>query len=324
VKHLEVAVRGAGYDATLVEAPAPVPAADEVLVEVAASGVNRADLHQIAGGYPPPAGEPAILGLELSGTVVGTGEPVCALVAGGAHAELAAVPRGQIMKAPSGLALTDAAAIPEAFLTAYLNLVIEGGLGRGGAALVHAGASGVGLAAIQTARRLGARVAATTRSPEKVSAMRAAGADPVIATGRESFADALERAWGKDAVDVILDPIGAETLAGDLRVLAREGRVVFLATMSGSRTELDVALLMGKRGRLIGSTLRSRPRPEKARLVERFRAEIMPGFDAGELSVAIDSRFPPERAAEAFARMRGNLNTGKILIEWRGSVRESG
>ncbi len=324
MKHLEVSVRGDGYAATLAEGPMPAPGPDEVLVEIAASGVNRADLHQIAGHYPPPAGEPAILGLELSGTVVGTGQRVCALVAGGAHAQFAAVPRGQVLPAPAGLGLVDAAAIPEAWLTAYLNLAIEGALARGAAALVHAGASGVGLAAIRTAKYLGARVAATTRSPEKVSAMRAAGADLAIDTGRESFADAVDMAWGRDAVDVILDPVGADTLAGDLRVLAPEGRIVFLSTMSGSRAELDIARLMGKRGRLIGSTLRSRSRAEKARIVERFRTEILPGFDAGVLSVAIDSRFPPGRAAEAFARMRGNLNTGKILIDWTGTVSEGG
>ena len=316
MKCLEVEPDGEGYRAKVAEVERPVPRSDEVLVRVAASGLNRADLHQIAGQYPPPPGEPEVLGLEVSGTVVESGERVGALVAGGAHAEYASVPKGQLFPAPKGLALADAAAIPEAFLTAYLNLAIEGGLAQGHRVLIHAGASGVGLAAIQTARFLGAMVAATTRSASKLGAIRDAGADLAIDMAASPFAEAVERAWGKDAVVVILDPVGAATLAGDLRVLARGGRVVFLSTMSGARGELDIGLLMGKRGRLIGSTLRSRPREEKARIVARFREEVLPGFDSGALKVSIDSRFPPDRAAEAFSRMRANLNTGKILIDW--------
>ena len=316
MKAIEAELADEGYRARVVETAAPVPGPDEVLVRVAASGLNRADLHQIAGHYPPPPGEPTILGLELSGRVEGTGEQVCALVAGGAHAELAAVPRGQLFPVPSGLALADAAAIPEAFLTAFLNLVIEGGLTKGETVLVHAGASGVGLAAIRTAKFLGARVAATTRSREKGPALEAAGADLAIVTEAEGFAAAVDAAWGKAACDVILDPVGADTLAEDLRVLATGGRIVFLATMSGARATLDIAALMGRRGRLIGSTLRARPRAEKAALIRRFRAEILPGFDSGALSVSIDSRFPPERAGEAFGRMKANRNVGKILIDW--------
>jgi putative PIG3 family NAD(P)H quinone oxidoreductase len=316
VRFLDVSLHGDAYRAVLAEAERPVPAPGDVLVKVAASGLNRADLSQIAGHYPPPPGESPILGLELSGTVVGTGERVCALVAGGGHAEYAAVPAGQLFPTPEGMDLVAAAAIPEAFLTAFLNLVIEGGLGRGGRALVHAGASGVGLAAIQTARHLGASVAATTRSAAKLAAIREAGADLAIDASAGSFADAIERSWGPDAVDVVLDPVGADALAGDLRVLAREGRVVFLATMSGAKAELDIARLMGKRGRVIGSTLRSRSREEKARIVARFRSEILPAFDSGALTVSLDSTFSPERAAEAFERMRGNRNTGKILIAW--------
>jgi putative PIG3 family NAD(P)H quinone oxidoreductase len=285
-------------------------------VRVEASGLNRADLSQIAGRYPAPPGEPTTLGLELSGTVVGSGERVCALVAGGAHAEYAAVPEGQILPVPNGMATRDAAAIPEAFLTAYLNLVVEGGLGRGQRSLVHAGASGVGLAAIQTARWVGASVAATTRTASKLDALRRAGADPAIDTAAGRFEDAIVRAWGGESVDVILDPVGADTLAGDLGVLAVGGRIVFLATMSGARAELDIARLMGRRGRVIGSTLRSRPREEKARLVERFRAEMLPGFEAGALRVAIDSVYPVVRAAEALSRMRENRNAGKILLDW--------
>jgi NADPH:quinone reductase-like Zn-dependent oxidoreductase len=220
------------------------------------------------------------------------------------------------MPVPPGVDLVAAAGIPEAFLTAFLNLSVEGGLARGGRALVHAGASGVGLAAIQAAKYLGASVAATTRTASKIPALREAGADLAIDTSEARFENAIAEAWGCGAVDVVLDPVGADTLAGDLAVLAPGGRVVILATMSGARAPLDLALLMRQRARVIGSTLRSRSRAEKARLIERFRAEMLPGFASGRLFVRVDAVFPPERAAEAFARMRGNRNSGKILIDW--------
>lgn len=249
MKFLELSREAGGYAARLAEGPRPSAGPEEVLVRVAASGVNRADLSQAAGNYPPPPGESPIPGLEVSGTVVGTGEPVCALLAGGGHAELVAVPRGQLFPAPRGLPLLDAAAIPEAFLTAFANLAGEGALTRGETALVHAGASGVGLAAIAVARFLGARVAATTRTREKVHALVEAGADFAIDSKAGDFAAAIEARWGRDAVHVVLDPVGATTLAGNLEVLATGGRVIFLATMGGPRAELDVRRIMSKRGR---------------------------------------------------------------------------
>ena len=318
MKFLKVTASGESFASSLEETATPVPGSGEVLVRIAASGINRADLSQIAGRYPPPPGESEILGMEISGTVVETGERVCALLAGGGDAEYAAVPEGQMFPAPPGLDLVSAGGIPEAFLTAYLNLVLEGGLERGGRALVHAGASGVGLAAIQTARFLGAAVAATTRSASKVPALRSAGAELAIDSREGNFAETIEGAWGKNAIDIVLDPVGAVTLSGNLRVLATGGRIVFLATMSGAKTELDIAAVMVKRARLVGSTLRSRSRAEKAALVARFRRDVLPGFEGGNLSVAVDSVFPPERAAEAFARMKKNENTGKILIDWTG------
>jgi putative PIG3 family NAD(P)H quinone oxidoreductase len=316
VKFLEVIERDGRYVASLSEAAEPGPEAGEVLVRVAASGVNRADLSQIAGHYPPPPGESPILGMEISGTVAGTGRPVCALLAGGGHAEAVAVPEGQVFPAPPAMSLVRAAAIPEAFLTAFVNLVVEAALREGENLLVHAGASGVGLAAIALGKLLGARVAATTRTAEKVPALRQAGADLAIDTSSEDFADAVERHWGASSVGVVLDPVGAATLPGNLRLLATGGRVVFLATLSGLRAELDLRVLMGRRARLIGSMLRSRSRAEKARIVEQFEKEILPAFDAGRLRVAIDSVYPPEDAVAAFTRMRENRNTGKILIDW--------
>lgn len=293
-----------------------MPARDEVLIRVAASGVNRADLSQIAGRYPPPPGEPDILGLEASGTLEETGERVCALLAGGGHAELVAAPIGQVFPAPAALDLVTAAGIPEAFLTAFVNLVVEGGLERGATVLVHAGASGVGLAAIQIAKLSGARVAATTRSADKITALEAVAADLAIDTSRQDFGAEIERCWGRDAVDVVFDPVGAASFAGDLRTLKTGGRIVILSTMSGSETSLDLALLMKKRARIVGTMLRARSRAEKAAIVTRFKDEILPELSRGALRVVVDAVFPVARASEAFQRMRENRNAGKVLIAW--------
>jgi putative PIG3 family NAD(P)H quinone oxidoreductase len=321
MKYLEVSEREGRYVSRLATTGEPAPGPGEVCVRVAASGVNRADLSQIAGAYPPPAGESPILGLEVSGTVMGTGREVCAILAGGGHAEIVAVPEGQVFSAPRSIPLVPAAAIPEAFLTAFVNLVGEGELREGEIVLVHAGASGVGLAAIGLAKLLGASVAVTTRTAGKVPALLRAGADLAIDTSAEDFADAVEKRWGPDAVHVALDPVGAATLSGDLRLLATGGRAIFLATMSGPRAELDLRLLMRKRARMIGSTLRSRSRQEKARIVRRFEKEILPAFDTGRLSVSVDAVYPPEEADAAFTRMRENRNVGKILIDWTQRAR---
>ena len=285
-------------------------------MRVAASGLNRADLSQIAGRYPPPPGEPDILGLEVSGHVVTSGAPICALLGGGGHADLVAVPAGQILPAPASMDLVTAAGIPEAFLTAFVNLVVEAGLQDGQRVLIRAGASGVGLAAIQVAKLVGAQVAATTRSPEKRDAIEAAGADLALVAADEEALLEVERLWGRDAVDVILDPIGGATLAGDFRLLATGGRIVVLATMGGPRAEIDLALLMRKRARLVGSTLRARSRAEKAKLIARFRDEYLPAFDAGRLRVSIDAVYTPEHAAQAFQRMHESRTIGKLLIAW--------
>ena len=318
MRFLQVGELEGRYVASLAEAARPVPRDGEVLVRVAASGVNRADLLQIAGRYAPPPGEPDSIGLELSGTTDATGDAVCALVAGGGHAEYVAAPAGQLFPAPASVDLVTAAGIPEAFLTAFVNLVMEAGLGRGETLLVHAGASGVGLAAIQLGTLLGARVAATTRTTEKLSALVDAGAELAIDTGRHDFAEQIEERWGRDAVDVVLDPIGGPSLAGDMRVLATRGRgrVVFISTMAGARAELDLALVMQKRARLLGSTLRARSRAEKGVIVGRFQREILPAFASGDLRVPLDSVVPVDRAAEAFQRMQENRNVGKIVIAW--------
>jgi putative PIG3 family NAD(P)H quinone oxidoreductase len=320
MRFLEVSEQAEGYVAHVRETETAVARTGEVLIRVAASGVNRADLAQIAGRYPPPSGESTILGLEVSGTIEGSRERVCALLAGGGYAQYVAAPVGQVFPAPPHPQLdpVSAAGIPEAFLTAFVTLVIEAGLCAGRTALIYAGASGVGLAAIQLAKFLGARVVATTRTREKLRALEQAGADLAVHAPSGDVVTAIESRWGAGAVDVVLDPIGAATLAGDLGVLAVGGSVVFIATMSGARAELDVSALMKRRGRIVGSTLRSRSRPEKAAIVARFRDEVLPGFASGQLSVTVDAVYPPERAADAFQRMRENKNTGKLLLDWRG------
>jgi NADPH2:quinone reductase len=316
MKCVQAVARDGRITAQLVDVPTPVPGAGEVLVRVHASGVNRADLSQIAGRYPSPPGESAILGLEVSGRIVHTDEAVCALLGGGGHAEYVAVPTGQILPAPPSMDLVKAAGIPEAFLTAFVNLIVEAQLGAGQRVLIHAGASGVGLAAIQVAKLAGATVAATTRTKEKQAAMKAAGADLAIVSSEVDVATEIERSWGSDAVDVALDPIGAATLASDLRLLRTGGRIVVIATMAGARTELDLSLLMKKRGRVIGSTLRARSREEKARLVGRFRSDMLPAFDSGGLRVTVDSIVPATRADQAFQRLLDNASVGKVLISW--------
>jgi len=327
MKYLHVTELDGRYLGELQETGVPVPGTGEVLLRVTASGVNRADLSQIAGRYPPPPGESQILGLEASGTVEGTSDPVCALLAGGGHAEYVAVPQGQLIPAPPRLELVSAAGIPEAFLTAFVSLVVEGGLTPGINVLIHAGASGVGLAAIQMARLLGARAAATTRTPDKLAALAAAGADLAIHNAGQGVGVGVgvvaevERHWGTNAVHLILDPIGAATLADDLTLLAPGGRIICLATMGGARADIELPLLLKKRARLIGSTVRARSRAEKAALITRFRAEILPAFATGALGVTVDSVLPPARAAEAFERMRHNRNVGKILIDWRPQAR---
>jgi putative PIG3 family NAD(P)H quinone oxidoreductase len=318
VHYLNVVERDGRYEALLAETPDPVPGPGEVLVRVAASGVNRADLSQIAGRYPPPPGESAILGLEVSGWRADTGEAVCALLGGGGHAELVSVPVGQMFPVPQGLDLVSAAGFPEAYLTAFVNLVVEAGLETGETVLVRAGASGVGLAAIRLAKARGARVVAATRTPAKIPALLSAGADLAIETGSMDSVVDIERRAGENAVHVVLDPIGGASLGDDLQLLAPGGRVLCIATMGGAHADLDIRLLMRKRARIVGSTLRSRSREEKALLVKRFRTEVLAGFARESLQVVVDGVVPPAQAAEAFQRMRDNRNVGKLLIDWRG------
>ncbi len=314
MKAILVPVPGGPEALVFGEVPEPALRDGEVLVRVRATAVNRADLLQAAGKYPPPAGESEILGLEAAGVVEGTDERVCFLLPGGGYAEKVAVPRGMLMPMPADLSFEEAAAIPEAWFTAYLNLFREGALAAGEVVLVHAAASGVGTAAIQLARDAGASVVATVRSAAKAEALAALGADLVVDTTARDFAEAVEERFGKSSVGLVLDPVGGVNLARNVRVMARCGRLVLIATMGGGSSELDLRAVLTKRLRLVGSTLRSRALAEKTDLTSAFVRDVLPGFADGRFRPLVDSVFPLERAAEAHRRMAENANVGKIVL----------
>ena len=296
------------------EAPDPVPAAGEVIVRVRATAVNRADLLQAAGKYPPPPGASEILGLEAAGEVEGTGERVFFLLTGGGYAGKVAVPHGMLMPVPAGMTFEDAAAIPEAWFTAYLNLFREAGLRKGETALIHAAGSGVGTAAVQLAKRAGARVAVTVRSSGKEAPLAKLGADLVVNARERDFGEAIAEAFGPSSVDVVLDPVGGETLGKNLSVMKAGGRLVLIATMGGGTSSIDLRALLVKRLRLIGSTLRSRPLAEKLDLTAGFVRDVLPGFMGGSLAPVVAAVFPLERAADAHRQMAANTNVGKIVL----------
>ena len=305
----------------------PVAAPHEALVEVHATALNRADLSQRAGHYPPPPGESDVLGLELSGTVRtvpdgdhgwSVGDPVCALVAGGGYAELARVPVEMLMPVPRGWSFAEAAAMPEVFYTAYLNLVIEGALQRGEQVLIHGGASGVGTAAIQVARHRGCEVAATAGTTEKVRACADLGAELAINYRDADFAEIVQAAWG--GVDVVLDMVGTDTFARNLELLRVGGRLVVIATLSGHKATIDLRTLMARRARVLGSTLRNRPLAEKIALRDAIVADLWPAFEARSVAPVIDRVVAIEEVEAAHARMRANQNVGKIVLSVRGGA----
>lgn len=302
--------------------PEPALRPGEVLLKVAAAGVNRADLSQLAGHYPPPPGESEIVGLEVAGRVVRVGPGVdeawlgraaCALLAGGGYAERVAVPAAMLMAVPAGWSLTEAAAFPETALTAYLNLFMEAGLREGECVLVHGGASGVGTAAVKQAKLAGATVVTTAGGPRKVSVCSELGADLALDRHAGPWLPALQEQLG--AVDVILDMVGQDYLAQNVEALATGGRLVIISTLSGRKAELDLRALMVKRARVIGSTLRGRPLAEKVRLVAAFQERFGTHLAAGELKPLVDTVFPWSRVNDAHARLRANDSIGKFVLE---------
>jgi len=302
------------------DAPDPQPGADELLVRVHATAVNRADLLQRRGGYAPPSGASSILGLELAGEVVQAvgqwriGDRVMAVVTGGGYAELAAVPAGMAMRIPERFSYQEAAAIPEAFLTAYLNLFTLGRLQPGEVALIHAGASGVGTAAIQLARAAGARAIVTAGADAKLALCRALGAELAINYQSESFVERVQAATGGRGADVVLDFVGAPYWDSNLAALALGGRLLLIGFLGGSRGQLDLGMMMGKSLTVASTTLRRTSLPQKVALTQAFTAFALPRFERGELRPVIDRVLPIAQAAEAHRVLEANSNAGKVVL----------
>lgn len=309
----------------IADVPAPTPGPDEVLVDVAATALNRADILQRKGFYPNPfPTDYDIPGMEFSGTVAAVGNRVSAwrvgdevmgIVAGGAYAESLVIHERQAMRIPRGMKLVDAAAIPEVFITAWDGLVVQGGLASGRWALVHAVASGVGTAAIQICRSIGARIIGTCSS-SKVEQVRALGADVVVDYTSQDFVEQVRLATEGRGVDVVLDPVGGDYLDRNVASLALKGRIVQIGLMAGVGS-FNLGALLPKRATLIGSVLRARPLEEKIAVSQRFFAEMLPLFDSGVMKPIIDRHFGLTEIAEAHAYLESNTTVGKVVISVR-------
>jgi putative PIG3 family NAD(P)H quinone oxidoreductase len=303
------------------DAPDPTAGPDELLVRVRATAINRAEILQRRGNYAPPPGASPILGLELAGEVVQpagawhAGDRVMAVVTGGGYAELATVPASVALPIPAGMDFEQAAAIPEAFLTAYLNLFTLGRLRAGEAALIHAGASGVGTAAIQLARAAGARVFATA-SAGKLNLCRELGAEAAFDYRTEAFAERVRDTTNGRGVDVLLDFVGAPNWEANLVALAPYGRLMLIGFLGGSRGQLDLGPILAKSLAVTGTTLRRTPLAQKAALVQDFAAFALERIERGELRPVIDTILPIERAADAHRMMEENRNAGKIVLRF--------
>lgn len=305
----------------------PTLAADAVLVKINATAVNRADLLQRRGLYPPPPGESGILGLEAAGVIVEKGsgvrhwqigERVCCLLGGGGYAEYVAVHQEMLLPLSEHLTFEQAAAIPEVFYTAFVNLFLEGALQAGESLLIHAGASGVGTAAIQLAQHAGAKVFVTAGTDEKVQRCVALGAELGINYKTEDFAERLLSATGATGVDVILDCVGGEYLQRNLLLLKPRGRLVLIGLLGGAKSEIDLTPVLRKRLRLLGSVLRSRSLAEKIAITRDFKARVWPLFKHQQIHPIIDTVFPWTEVEQAHAHLAANQNFGKVVLRVSG------
>jgi putative PIG3 family NAD(P)H quinone oxidoreductase len=306
------------------DVPSPTFGAEDILVSVAATALNRADLLQRMGFYPNPFPQgPEIPGLEFAGTVKAVGERVTAwnvgdkvmgIVSGGAYAEELVLHERQAMAVPAGMSLHDAAAIPEVFITAWDALVVQGGLTSGRWAMVHAGASGVGTAAIQICKAIGARIIVTCSSG-KVQSCKDLGADVVVDYTTQDFVEEVQRATNGSGVDVILDVIGGDYVERNVASLAVKGHIIQVGVMAGKPLPFNVGLLLGKRASITGTVLRARPLDEKIAITQRFIAEMLPLFGTGALKPVIDSSYPIAEIAKGHEFMASNGNVGKIVID---------
>lgn len=320
---VEIAEPGGPEVLTPGRRPVPRPAPGEVLVKVAAAGVNRPDVFQRQGSYAPPPGVTDIPGLEIAGTVVGTGDRVagwkvgdalCALVSGGGYAEYCAAPAPQCLPVPDGLDMVQAAALPETFFTVWTNVFERAALQPGESLLVHGGSSGIGTAAIQIADRLGSRVMVTAGTPEKCAACLELGAGRAVNYRDEDFVAAAREFTDGKGVDVVLDMVGGEYLARNVKALAVDGRMVSIAFLAGSRAEIDFMGVMLKRLTITGSTLRPRSVERKGEIAAALRERVWPLISAGRIRPVIHATFPLAEAAEAHRLMESGSHIGKIML----------
>lgn len=305
------------------EVPDPEAKPGEVVLDVAASAVNRADLLQREGRYAPPPGAPAWLGLECSGTVTALGSGVtdweigqqaCALLSGGGYAEMVAVPAGHLLPVPRGIDLVTAAGLPEIMCTVWSNVFMTAGLRAGEVLLVHGGAGGVGTAAVQLGRAVGATVAVTAGTPDKLDLCRSLGASVLVNYNEDDFVTAVLTATSGHGADVVLDNMGAAYLARNVSVLAPNGRLVVIGLQGGREASLDLSVLMSKRAALIATTLRWRPAEEKAAIVAAVREHVWPLLESGEVRPVVDRIVPMSAVAEAHRIVAAGEHTGKVLL----------
>lgn len=303
--------------------PVPSPGRGEVLIRVAAAGVNRPDMMQRSGIYPPPEGASDLPGLEVAGEIVALGpeaggfkpgEKVCALVAGGGYAEYCTAPALQCLPVPAGFSMTEAAAVPETFFTVWTNVFDRGRLTAGESILIHGGTSGIGTTAIMLAKAFGATVYATAGSADKCKASEDLGADAAINYRDEDFAVRIDELTGGRGVDVVLDMVGADYFKRNIASLAPEGRLVFIATLTGIKAELNILPIMLKRLTVTGSTLRPRSVAEKGEIANALREKVWPLLDAGKIRPVIHKTFPLAEAAAAHALMETSAHIGKIVL----------
>ena len=329
MKCIEVKEPGGGEMLEVVERSVPTPGEGEVLIRVHAAGINRPDIIQRLGKYPPPPGASDILGLEVSGEVVAisegvnlpkVGDLVCALVAGGGYSEFALAPAVTCLPIPSTLNMVEAAAVPETFFTVWHNVIERGELKAGQSFLVHGGSSGIGTAAIQVAKSIGAFVITTAGSDEKCGACRELGVDIAINYKSEDFVEVIRSQAPDQGVDVVLDMVGGSYIQRNMRCLKPNGRLVNIAFLQGSKTEVDLMPLMLKRLTLTGSTLRPRSLNFKGRLASALERHVWPKLESGEIRPVIDTVFPLEKVADAHARMETSRHTGKIVLNVAGKA----
>jgi len=297
---------------------------EEVLIRIKASAINRADLLQRSGNYPVPPGASPILGLECAGVIEEVGEQVkdftkgdevCALLAGGGYAEKVSVPSGQVLKVPKGFSFEQAAALPEVFATAYFNLYMEANLSEGEKTLIHAGASGVGTAAIQICKAKGNPCFVTAGTKEKISRCIELGAEGGTVRNEENFADAIAKWTDNNGVQVILDPVGGNYLEDNMKSLTLEGRLVMIGLMGGAKASINLGLLMMKRLRIIGSTLRAQPVTKKSEIMNNLNENVWPSLESGDIKPIIDTVIPIEEVDKAHKLMESNQTFGKVILK---------